>query len=122
MSLRVLLIALLLGLSGLVAPATSNAAVAPADATAVPALSPVRITIDNMVFSPSFVRIRRGRTVVWKNNDSMAHSIVVTSGPRTFQSPILDPGESFSKRFRVRGLYSYKCGLHPSMTGSVRVR
>jgi plastocyanin len=102
---------------------------APAATAAHPALRPpaaralaVHVSIVDMAFSPSWVGIRRGRTVVWTNHDPMAHSVVVTSGPRLFRSPLLQPGDHFSHTFRVAGRYRYKCGVHPTMRGTIRVR
>jgi len=46
----------------------------------------------------------------------------VTSGPRLFRSPLLQPGDHFSHTFRVAGRYRYKCGVHPTMRGTIRVR
>ncbi|HWU23395.1 MAG TPA: cupredoxin family copper-binding protein [Nocardioides sp.] len=114
MRIRTLLLALALTLSGLLS-------VLPAAAPPAQAATPVQVAIRNMAFSPSWVKIHRGRTVRWTNHDPMAHDIVVTSGPRIFRSPLLQPGQSFSHTFRVRGTYRYKCGIHPTMRGTVKV-
>jgi plastocyanin len=113
MRIRNLLLALTLGLSGLFG-------VLPVQAPAQ-AATPVHVAIRNMAFSPAHVTVTRGRTVVWTNRDMIAHSVVVTSGPRIFRSRLLQHGQSFSHTFSVRGLYRYKCGVHPSMRGTVRV-
>jgi plastocyanin len=115
----------LLRLAGLLLALGLVAGVAPAStADRAPArLSPVRIRMIDMSFSPAWVGIARGRTVVWVNRDTVAHDVVVTSGPRLFHSPLLLPGQTFSHTFRVAGKYRYKCSIHPlTMRGVVRVR
>lgn len=113
MRIRNLLLALALTFTGLLAAVPTEA---PAQAA-----TPVQVAIRNMAFSPSWVRVSVGRTVRWTNRDPVAHSVVVTSGPRIFRSPLLQPGQSYWHTFRVRGTYRYKCGVHPMMRGTVRV-
>ncbi|GAB2968995.1 cupredoxin domain-containing protein [Nocardioides montaniterrae] len=80
------------------------------------------VKIANMAFSPTWIGIDRGRTVVWTNRDTMAHSVVVTSGPVLFKSGRIAPGATFSHTFKRHGRYRYKCGIHPTMRGTVWVR
>ncbi|MDX1440987.1 MAG: hypothetical protein R3237_00830 [Nitrosopumilaceae archaeon] len=64
-------------------------------------------------------------TVVWKNADTVEHTI--TSGsPKTgpdgiFESGDIESGEWFSYQFDKVGKYSYYCSLHPWRTGLVDV-
>jgi plastocyanin len=126
MALRSLLTALVLALTALLSPLTPTLSHTP-PAQAAPAAPAARVlvvhvAIRDMAFSPSSLSVRRGRTVTWTNRDPFAHSVVVTRGPRLFHSPLLQPGQSFSHTFRVAGTYRYKCGVHPMMRGTVRVR
>jgi hypothetical protein len=45
----------------------------------------------------------------------------VTADDGSFDSEVLNPGDSFMVRFRRSGTVSYHCEIHSSMTGSVTV-
>jgi plastocyanin len=77
------------------------------------------ITIRNFAFGPQVVTVTQGATVHWTNHDSEAHT--VTSDAGAFNSPVLQPGASFSFTFSKPGTYSYHCSIHPFMTGKVVV-
>ncbi len=71
-------------------------------------------------FDPPHVEIPLGATVTWTNRTAVAHT--VTGEALTFaDSGLLDPGDSFSQTFTEPGTYSYVCGPHPWMTGTVVV-
>jgi plastocyanin len=64
-------------------------------------------------------------TVVWTNQDTVAHTVVSTSVPQgsaTFASAILQKGDTFSQTFTTAGVYDYECSIHPlTMKGAVTV-
>jgi amicyanin len=99
------------GMAGMPSSAASTAAAAPVAADAV--------TIRNFAFGPQIVTVKLGETVHWTNRDSEAHT--VTSDAGAFNSPVLQPGASFSFTFTKPGTYSYHCTIHPFMTGKVVV-
>lgn len=68
-------------------------------------------------FNPQDVSVKPGDTVTWKNNDSAKHQVVADRGE--FESPVLDPGASFSYRADVEGSFSYHDGEKPSLTGTL---
>ena len=70
-------------------------------------------------FYPGIIRINRGDTVLWKNNDSGIHT--VTSQDGTFDSGMIMKGGSFENKFEQKGAFDYFCALHPWMRGSVQV-
>lgn len=76
------------------------------------------ITIQNFSFNPAELTIKTGDTVVWTNQDSMAHRI---SGG-SFQSDNLSKGQSFSFTFSTAGTFDYICSIHPSMGGKIIVQ
>ena len=75
------------------------------------------ITIKNFAFSPNTVSITAGTTVIWKNEDSVAHSIKSD----TFNSQLINPGDSVEIKFSTAGTYNYTCGIHPQMQGQIIV-
>lgn len=71
------------------------------------------------------IEILVGDTVVWKNADTVAHT--VTSGtPETgpdnmFNSGLFDPGKSYPLQFNEVGTFPYFCSVHPWAVGEVVV-
>ena len=80
----------------------------------------VVVPIRNLAFQVDTIRIQAGTTVVWKNDDPIAHS--VTSDSRIWRSAPIEPGALFSRHFTVPGVYPYHCEPHPHMKGVVLVR
>jgi plastocyanin len=76
------------------------------------------ITIKNFTFIPGLLIIKAGDTVTWTNNDSTAHKIKSD----TFNSAVLNPGDTFKNTFSTHGTYNYSCAIHPSMIGQIIVQ
>jgi len=77
----------------------------------------VEVSISSFAFNPESVTISTGDTVRWTNLDSANH----TATGSTFDSGILQEGESYEFQFTDAGTYEYSCLIHPSMRGSVIV-
>jgi len=73
-------------------------------------------------YTPSSITVVIGvnNTVVWKNYDSMEHTVTATD--KSFDSGLIEPGQSFSWTFNSPGTYTYYCALHPWMRGTVIVK
>jgi plastocyanin len=76
------------------------------------------VSIQDFAFQPASVTVRVGDTVTWTNRDDVVHTVQWSGGS---ESPDLENGESYSRTFTSTGVFSYICGPHPFMTGSVRV-
>jgi plastocyanin len=70
-------------------------------------------------YSPNPFEAKVGETVTWVNDDSAVHTATSTDG--TFDSNILQRGQTFSYTFDKEGEYSYSCMLHPNMAGTIIV-
>ena len=71
-------------------------------------------------FSPAVVTVPVGSTVTWLNQDGIAHTIM--GDDLAFDdSGVLEFGQRFSQTFEEPGTYSYRCGPHPWMTGTIIV-
>ena len=87
--------------------------------TASPSTNPVTVNIvgsaGNQAFSPNPVQVPSGAPVVFRNNTSDFHRIVMDSG-----SPIGDlaPGAS-SAQLQLGAGGNFHCTNHPSMVGSI---
>jgi amicyanin len=86
--------------------------------TAARAADP-EVKIDNFTFSPPQLTVKAGTTVIWVNEDDIPHT--VTSSARAFKSKALDSEDTYTFTFTTPGTYTYFCGLHPHMTGSIVV-
>lgn len=95
------------------------------------------VSMSDMGFMPKTLVVKAGQTVVWHNTSEVTHNVVadpakalyrvdvkLPSGVRPFASLYLQPGQSFSHKFEVPGIYHYVCTLHEGsgMKGIVVVR
>lgn len=81
--------------------------------------APVRII--NFEFKPQKVVVKPGTEVTWTNEDTAIHDVKDTSPLNTPKSKEMAKGETFSITYDSPGTYSYICGIHQYMTGSVEV-
>lgn len=80
------------------------------------------VSVTNFSFSPSSVTISEGESVTW-NWNSGTHSVVfTTSGAPSNCGTTSSGGAPCVRTFPTAGTFSYVCGLHGSMTGSVTVQ
>lgn len=83
---------------------------------------PVYVRMRENSFDPSFLEIKKGTTVVWTNEDAIAHTVTyMGEGAKLFDSGSLAKGETFSNTFNTPGRYKYACTQHSSMTGTIVV-
>jgi plastocyanin len=80
------------------------------------------VEISQYMYMPTSLTVEQGETVTWTNEDEVEHDVAVTSGPASFQSPMLAKGKSWSFTFSVVGPYSYICSVHPDMKATVTVK
>jgi plastocyanin len=83
-----------------------------------PAAETIQINIQNFSFNPAEITVPLGSTIVWKNNDAIAHQIASAA----FNSQLLNQGDSFSQKFTTPGTFDYHCSIHSSMTGKIIVK
>src|SRR5688500_11504213 len=80
--------------------------------------TPVTITITGqggrLAFNPNPATVAPGQTVVFKNNDTVAHRVTLDDG--TIQTPDIAPGAT-SAPVAIGSNKSYHCTIHPGMVG-----
>ncbi|MBC8503027.1 MAG: hypothetical protein H8D35_07910, partial [Nitrosopumilus sp.] len=80
----------------------------------------------NSCYSPYTTIISSGDKVIWKNSDSVTHTITGGSpddGPSgVFDSSTVSRGGSYAFTFEYAGSYDYFCMVHPWMEGIVVVQ
>jgi plastocyanin len=79
----------------------------------------VRVRIVDNRFRPRNITIQAGTVVKWVNRGNRNHTS--TSTGSLWNSGILNPDESFRRRFRQEGTFDYRCTIHASMTGTITV-
>jgi len=84
------------------------------------------VAVSDFMFAPSTINITVGDTVRWTNM-SGTHNIdgsaaTYPSNPMAFSNPA-DGSSSwvFDVKFTIAGNYTYECGFHPSMIGTIVV-
>jgi len=77
------------------------------------------IEIKGFAFNPKELDVKVGTTVTWTNGDPATHT--ATSDDGTFDTKSLKTGKSGTFTFEKAGTYTYHCGIHPTMTGTVVV-
>jgi plastocyanin len=87
----------------------------------VPLSGDAPVAIINFEFKPQKVVVKTGTKVTWTNEDTTIHDIKDTSPLATPVGKEMSKGETFSITYAQPGSYSYICGIHQYMTGSVEV-
>ena len=90
-------------------------------ALAMAAGETVEVGIDKMKFEPPQGRIKPGATVRWANHERRNNHSILFEQEGYLESERLFPGEAWQRTFDKPGVYPYKCGPHPEMTGVVEV-
>lgn len=78
-----------------------------------------KVEIDDFAYKPDPVTIEEGGKVVWKNEDSVAHTATAEDG--SFDTGAIEPGKLKSETFKQPGTYKYLCSIHPQMHGTIEV-
>jgi plastocyanin len=68
---------------------------------------------------PPLISINNGDSVTWKNNDAVNRQIIGDDG--TWKSPVLAPGQSWSRVFVQGGTYGYHGAFKADQKGTVEV-
>jgi plastocyanin len=69
-------------------------------------------------FVPRSVTVERGTKIRWVNAGSLSHTTTANGGGWDAR---LDPGETFTRKFRRSGTFAFHCTIHPTMTGTITV-
>ena len=82
------------------------------------------VSIADFLFGPEKTVVQKGGTINWTNTDDSPHQVTVSpgAGASELRTPMLLKGQTDGFRFDHAGIYSYICGLHPNMKGTIEVR
>ena len=93
-------------------PATNNAQ--------QPSSQAQSIKISGFSFNPLELKIKRGDTITWVNEDSVRHTVTSDSGSE-LDSKLFGQGETYSHTFNEAGTFDYHCSPHPGMKARIIV-
>jgi plastocyanin len=79
------------------------------------------VAVADFLFGPEKVETKVGQPVTWVNADDSPHQVTI-SGPNGRRSGVMLKGQNETMTFDAPGVYSYICGLHPNMKGTVEVK
>ena len=85
-----------------------------------PAANTVDVDMKDILFVPEKISARVGQTVVWTNEDDVAHTVKANSGA-DFESKAISKGKTFSAKLTKAGTIPYVCTIHPSQKGTITV-
>ncbi|MEA2512909.1 MAG: hypothetical protein QOJ59_2396 [Thermomicrobiales bacterium] len=82
----------------------------------------VAVKIYDFGFDPPTLTIEVGTTVTWTNSGAVQHTTVsFNKGKKTWDSDIMEAGDTYSFTFDRPGTFDYLCGLHPNMKAVIKV-
>jgi plastocyanin len=79
------------------------------------------VTMKDIKFNPSQVKIKAGQTVTWTNEDSGVGHDVTAASFKSGAAGGIEGGQTFQHTFKNAGTFSYVCTVHPGMKGTVVV-
>lgn len=100
------------------APGLTTASTSEPSSATIPSTS--KVVIEGSAFGPASVQVQVGTAVTWINHDPIGHEIAFQDIALD-DSGLLDPGQEFTQYFLTPGTYSYVCGPHAGMTGTIVV-
>ena len=102
---------------------SSNTPASPSSTTTVtgPSVSIVAgaSLLTSTAYSPGSLTVARGSSVTFVNNDNTSHTATASG---TFDTGLISPGSSKSVTLSNAGTVTYRCTIHPGMTGVLIVQ
>jgi plastocyanin len=80
----------------------------------------VQVQMKDILFVPEKISARVGQTVVWTNEDDVAHTVKAKSGA-DFESKAISKDETYKAKLTKAGTIAYVCTIHPSQRGTITV-
>lgn len=87
---------------------------------ATPSAQRLEVTISSFAFQPTNITTGRGSIIVWTNKDTVVHTVTAFNG--SFDSGVIDPGDSFVQKFDKVKSYLYSCTFHPEEKGTITIQ
>jgi plastocyanin len=88
--------------------------------SSAPASGGDSVTIAGFAFDPSTITTKVGSTVSWSNTDAAPHTVAWDDGTEG-SGTLAKGGTPYQRTFDAPGTFTYACGIHPAMKGTVVV-
>jgi plastocyanin len=75
--------------------------------------------LTSTAYSPGSLTVARGSSVTFVNNDNTSHTATASG---SFDTGLISPGGSKSVTLSTAGTVTYRCTIHPGMTGVLIVQ
>jgi len=79
------------------------------------------VIIKGMKFQPREITVHKGAVVRWENREKRQYHSVWFEEAGDPEPDYFFPGEYYERKFDKVGVFPYRCGPHPEMTGVVKV-
>lgn len=89
-------------------------------ATAAPPATGAAVTIVDFAFQPADLTVKVGDTVTWTNTGNAPHTVRWDDGTPA-SDRLAKGGVPYERTFETAGTFTYACGIHGSMKGTVTV-
>ena len=73
-------------------------------------------------FSSAELTVEKGQVVIFMNNDTTSHNILVVGEGISINGGLQSPGAEFRVPFVKAGTYAVSCAIHPKMKLTVTVK
>lgn len=83
---------------------------------------PVTVGQQGLRFSTAELTVAKDQVVIFMNNDTTTHNIMVVGEGLTLNGGLQSPGAEFRVPFPKAGTYTVSCGIHPKMKLTVTVK
>ncbi|MFL5821273.1 MAG: cupredoxin domain-containing protein [Solirubrobacteraceae bacterium] len=81
----------------------------------------LQVAMKNIKFIPANIKVKKGQTVIWTNEDGVVHTVTATSGA-SFDSGNLNPGVTYKWKASGSGTIHYFCKIHgQQQSGTITV-
>jgi plastocyanin len=89
-------------------------------ATAAPPATGAAVTIVDFAFQPADLTVKVGDTVTWTNTGNAPHTVKWGDGTPA-SDRLTKGGVPYGRTFDAPGTFTYVCGIHGTMKGSITV-
>lgn len=99
--------------------ATSQPVLSDEQPPEAPSRDTVSVSIKNLAYGQTTLKVAKGAVVVWVNDDPVTHTVTADDG--SFSSGDIKPGLRWLHRFHTRGTFEVYCAPHPFMRATIVV-
>lgn len=78
------------------------------------------VAVRDFAYVPPSLSVASGTVVTWTNEDPVSHTVSADDG-KTFDSGVVDQGQTFQFTAGAPGTYTYFCRIHPFMKATLTV-